>query len=341
MPQLLEPVALGNVEDVESFVRSALAAALRSFSAATLPPDRTEKAVADLIGVCFELYRRYDVKRGKKTFSSYAFPLLKLRVVDVVYRAEGDTRSGERPQVVSLDGGPLQGDLGDGAGGEAGLHETLAASGGDPLADSRAALFGGLLESADRDVAREADALRKPLSRAAARRAQGARRRGGVVKRPARVPAMKAAPGSSPKAPACATCTRREQKKLMKDSALNYAEAREKAILAARMVRVGDGWLCSSCTMVPTKPDGITEISLPLELVLPNRAARRSAMPKTPPQKRRQIVAKAELAEQQAEAEMRKPRSRIKIAKSVIEIPKIRQRNDDGTVTDYEGIEVG
>lgn len=94
-------LALGDVRDVEGLARRALDDALHS-RGAHLKPHLYEDALQELLTTTWQLWQRFDPARGL-SFSTYAYRLLKLRVVDW-YRSEfGDSRYGERPTVLSLD----------------------------------------------------------------------------------------------------------------------------------------------------------------------------------------------------------------------------------------------
>lgn len=94
-------LALGDVRDVEGLARRALDDALRS-RGAHLKPHLYEDALQELLATAWQLWQRFDPARGL-SFSTYAYRLLRLRVVDW-YRSEfGDSRYGERPTVLSLD----------------------------------------------------------------------------------------------------------------------------------------------------------------------------------------------------------------------------------------------
>jgi hypothetical protein len=117
-------LALHDVEDVEKLCRAVLAPFERRGMV-----DDFEDALAELVGVCWQLGERYDRERDRRpNFAAYASLILSLRVHDRIRRVRGRTKwsfreerreSGrlprsyerERPVVLSLDapvGGPGQ-----------------------------------------------------------------------------------------------------------------------------------------------------------------------------------------------------------------------------------------
>lgn len=99
-----------DVADTEGFVRRVLADALRGRNS-HLRPDDEDDAVAYLVSEAWRLSLDFDPDRSR-SFSGYAYKLLKLRYVDWLRRTEGRTRwqfgdgktyERERPQLVSLD----------------------------------------------------------------------------------------------------------------------------------------------------------------------------------------------------------------------------------------------
>jgi Sigma-70 region 2 len=95
-------LALGDVGDVESLARRALDDWLHS-KGAHLRPQLYEDCLQHLLAVAWELWQRFDPGRGL-SFSTYCYRTLKLRIVDWYRHEFGDSRYGERPQVLSLDG---------------------------------------------------------------------------------------------------------------------------------------------------------------------------------------------------------------------------------------------
>lgn len=100
-------LALGDVGDVEGLARRALDDFLRA-RGAHLRPHLYEDALQELLTTAWQLWQRFDPARGL-SFSTYCYRLLKLRVVDWYRHEFGDTRYGERPQVLSLDARPRRG----------------------------------------------------------------------------------------------------------------------------------------------------------------------------------------------------------------------------------------
>jgi len=116
-------VAIRDVHDVERFAGLALTDALRAFGA-TLRRAEWEDAHQELLRVIVELDRRYDPGKGV-AFSTYAYRILRLRVVDWYRGRFEQSRGGRRVELIPLD---AEADPGGGRG----LDTALAAIGGDP-----------------------------------------------------------------------------------------------------------------------------------------------------------------------------------------------------------------
>ena len=132
--------ALGDLEDVEAVCTRIVQQSLDG-TAGHLRHAQFEDAVTYLIEEAWMLYRRYDPARAK--FATYAYPLLRNRMIDWWRAQLGSTRVKARPVVVSLselDDGELERAL---AGGERDDPAT-----GDPdfagLFSARGARNGGL-----------------------------------------------------------------------------------------------------------------------------------------------------------------------------------------------------
>jgi len=97
---LQRPLVLGDLADVESVCVGIVQHSLNG-SAAHLRHAQFEEAVAYLIGETWILWRRYDPERAK--FATYAYPLLRNRMIDFWRSQLGSSRSAPRPTIVSLD----------------------------------------------------------------------------------------------------------------------------------------------------------------------------------------------------------------------------------------------
>ncbi len=134
--------------DSEKLARRALDDSLHSRQ---LEWHRHDDAIAFLVALCWQLSLQFDSSRGQ-AFSTFAYRILRLRVVDWFRQTDGRTRwqSGEhvyereRPELVSFERDP----------GDGGLAATLAARSGDPTADWSPDLA-GILEEGNRDRARD------------------------------------------------------------------------------------------------------------------------------------------------------------------------------------------
>lgn len=256
---------LHDVENVETFAQAALTRALGKMGGAALNATEAEDALSYLIATAWELGERYDPAKSPngQSFSTYAGRILPLRVSSWYrIRFNGSDRARhDRPEVLSLDAPIGRGD--DGEPGGSRLGDTLAASTGDPAADRSPTLV-GVLERRDRAAEQACAALGEQAAERASTRARGA------VKRPPRVTPLFREPRHRP---SCAKCTKDVLKRLRRQSLLGSdADLRAQAAEEAKMVALGDDWLCPNCTTVPTAGG-----PLPLRMVLPNRAARRSA----------------------------------------------------------------
>jgi DNA-directed RNA polymerase specialized sigma24 family protein len=126
-------VEIRDIRDAEAFARRALDDALRGFGARKgsgvwLRESDYEDAHAELLCVLCELDRRYDPGKGV-AFSTYAYRILRLRVVDWYRGRFEQSRGGRRAELLSLD--RPSGERGGG-----GLDQDLAARESDP-AESR------------------------------------------------------------------------------------------------------------------------------------------------------------------------------------------------------------
>lgn len=129
-------LSLGDLEDVEAVCVRIVQQSLNG-SAGHLRRAQYEDAVAYLISETWLMYRRYDP--GKAKFATYAYPLLRNRMVDWWRSQLGRNRGAPRPQVVSLwdlDDGELERALAGGPGDDPATGDPdfdgLFASGGVP-----------------------------------------------------------------------------------------------------------------------------------------------------------------------------------------------------------------
>lgn len=241
-----------------------------------------EELKAFLISTAWELEGRYDVTKDKNpNFASYAAHILSLRVADWYRRRFGDTRHGEKPQVLSLDA-PLSRNLVDRDGvpesGHDQLVETLAARTGDPAEDRSPDLV-GVLVGGDRGGAQRTDgqaADDQVVEQAAAGAARGDRGRPRTVK--PRVPGTYRAPRRPPVCSHCFGVFRKAFRKVNTKQPEHLKQTDEKvlerAALRAQAVKVGTEWCCPRCTKLE---DPLGQ-NLMLTEAYPNRRARRDAV---------------------------------------------------------------
>lgn len=229
------------------------------------------------------MWNRFDPARGL-SFSTYAYRTLKLRVVDWYRHEFGDSRYGQRPQVLSLDGPAPRGEsshatLGDFVGETLDDHDELidvdvlrelagdgelSAEASQILREVALPLALGLTKD---EVAERLGRSRRHVNRCLDElrveyRALEERRR--MPQKPKKKSPPKVVPthvASRPQAPCCDSCLNETIKQLEK-SGLSRPEARIEAGKRTRMVwiDVGKSAICRAC-----HPD-----------VVPNRDTRRA-----------------------------------------------------------------
>jgi hypothetical protein len=273
---LAVPLSLGDgpgrIEDVEALVRKVVDDRLRQWGARLKELDY-EDLVSYLIGVSWELSRRYDPAKDRNpNFAAYAARILSLRVADWFRTRFGDTRHGQKPVVLSLDApATLDGHGFEKAAGADRLVDTLAASTGDPALDRAPDLLGVLQRGGGGEPGTH-DPLGQPAHRGAASRNRSAAglKKGHVVgtKRPPRRP---------PICPHCFNTFRsafaKVNAKLPQAQQLTDDQLDLKAAKRAQAVRFGSEWACPRCT----KLEDPLGNELLLQHAYPNRQARRAA----------------------------------------------------------------
>lgn len=94
-------VSLHDVDDVEGLARRALDDSITSWGARLSALDY-EDAMSYLLEVMVRLAGSYDPAKGRNSFSTFAYRILRRRVVDWYREAKGDARYGHHKRIVAI-----------------------------------------------------------------------------------------------------------------------------------------------------------------------------------------------------------------------------------------------